>query len=181
MWYYELPNLKSIHQVYHDSGSTKVLKTYAVDHAGHEENKQQMALEVQAFTTESWEMSFGLTVSKNDYSSTFKSYVDDSLKMVNRPIYNTKINIKRANDHELYGLFTYPCVHGGMLSEIPKDKTKNQHNFSWANSNSMGCTMSADMQVLFYIFRNIQSNDNKGISELYIDQRVTYSSFIFRL
>ena len=79
MWYYELPSLKSIHQVYHDSGSTKVLKTYAVDHTGHEENKQQMALEVQAFTTESWEMSFGLTVSKDDYSSTFKSYVDDSL------------------------------------------------------------------------------------------------------
>lgn len=181
MWYYELPNLKSIVQVYHEAGNTKILKSYAIDQAGHEENQQQIFLEVQAYTTEPWEMSFGIKVTKDDQSSEFKSYVDDSLKMVNRPIYNTKINIKRANDHELYGLFTYPCVHGGMLSEIPKDSKKEQHNFSWANSNAIGCTMTADNQVDFWVYRNINSNDNKGIYELYADPRTTYNSFIFRL
>ena len=116
-WYYELPDLKSIFQSYHSRGNTKVLKTYSIDHTGLDENLKQFHLEVQAHTDERWEMSFGFKKSRESSTSSFKSYADDSMKLVNRPIYDKNLKIKHTNEHELFGYFTSPCVHGGMLEE----------------------------------------------------------------
>lgn len=181
MWYYELPNLKSIVQVYHKSGKTKFLKTYSLDQVGLEGNLEQFFLEVQTFTEERWEMSFGIQKQKHSSSSTFKTFVDDSMKLVNRPIYTQNVKFKFTNKHELYGYFTSPCVHGGMLSEKLKKGSKDEYQFSWANSNPIGCTLSADNQIDFMVFRNIQSNDNKGVNEYFTDPHTTYTSFMFRL
>lgn len=182
MWHYELPNLKSIVQVFHSSGKTKFLKTYSLDLVGLEGNLDQFFLEVQTFTNEKWEMSFGIHKGSHSSSSTFKSYVDDSMKLINRPIYDKNFKIQHTNEHELFGYFTSPCVHGGMLSEKfrngPKDE---EHQLSWSNSNPIGCTLSANNQIDFMVFRNIQSNDNKGVREYFTDPHATSTSFIFRL
>lgn len=104
------------------------------------------------------------------------------MKLVQRPIFDKNINIEHESIHELYGYFTSPCVNGGMLLESYHNGTKEElHQFSWANSNPIGCTLSEENQIDFVVFRNIQTNDNKGINELYLDPHTTYTSFMFRL
>mmetsp|Transcript_4271 Transcript_4271/g.4021 ORF Transcript_4271/g.4021 Transcript_4271/m.4021 type:complete len:197 (+) Transcript_4271:3-593(+) len=69
-----------------------------------------------------------------------------------------------------------------MLLEAYHNGSKEElHQFSWANSNPIGCTLSQENQIDFMVFRNIEANDNKGIFELYSDPRTTYTSFMFRL
>ncbi|CAI2377845.1 unnamed protein product [Moneuplotes crassus] len=182
IWYYELPNLKSIIQVEHGGGATRFLKTYSIDQVGLDENLEQFFLEVHSFTSEVWEVSFGIKKDKQAKDSEFKTFIDDSMKLVERPIFDKNLDIQHIRPEELYGYYTSPCVNGGMLSETVKKQDVDEiHQLSWANSNPIGCTLSSQNQIDFMVFRNIGSNDLKGVDETPIDSHATYNSFIFRL
>ena len=49
----------------------------------------------------------------------------------------------------------------------------------WANSNPIGCTFVDNNSVDFMIFRNIGSNDYKGVNERFYDTHVTSTAFQF--
>jgi hypothetical protein len=178
MWYYEVPGLKSIIQAYHSDSKTKILKTYSLDQHGLDGVRSQVFIEVQAHSEERWEMFWGLRKDHLSSNNQFKAYNDDSMKLVNRPIYNTHVNFKYTNDHELNGYFTSPCIHGGMMTE---ETGSNVYQFSWANSNPIGCTFSDKNQVDFMVHRNIASNDNKGVNEYYDDKRATATGIMVRM
>lgn len=91
----------------------------------------------------------------------WKLYVDDSMKMVERPVYdpNNK-QYKHKNPTELLGLYTYPSVHGCMLEETKAGK---QSYFGFTNSHTTGVTYSSKNTLDIGLHRNIHNMDLKGI------------------
>lgn len=166
IYYTHLEGLKTILQVYSLKGSTKVLRTYSIDHSGHPENQKQLYTNIEMITSDYYEMSYSLKLSKSP-SSKYLAYADDSLKLVERPIFSRNVNVKATNENELTGYYTYGCVYGGMLREVSTDT-----HFSWANDSPLGCTFSADFQVDFWLFRNIGGNDWKGVNERFIGRAI---------
>jgi len=169
-------------QVYKSSTNYQLLKTYIVNSHGCPNLMKQLNVEIQFFqSAQTIEVLYSLTRKPKSIESSFKAYVDDSMKLVERPIYNTSVSTKRTNNFELNGLFTYPCVHGGVLRETYKDSAlRNLESFfGWANSNPIGCVMSGNNQVEFMISRTIGNNDYKGVNENLYDKRVVSTGFQF--
>lgn len=112
--------------------------------------------------------------------SHFRAYADDSLKMIERPIFNTDVNIARTNNYELNGYFTSACVHGGMLREdFEASGVKFTSIFGWANSNPIGCTFSDDGEVDIMIYRYLTQSDYKGVNDRIPEDHVVSTSFQF--
>jgi hypothetical protein len=178
-----IPDLTSIIQVYSESDQLILLKTYSLDYFGHKEMQNQMKVQVEMWTDAVIEVSYNLNFGHHSWESDYAAYIDDSMKLVERPIYNQDVDIDYLNPGELYGYFTYPSVNGGMIKESFTDDGKNQHNISisWANSSPIGCTLNDFNEVSFMLFRNLGHNDNKGIDELLTDKRTSKTTFIFRL
>ncbi|CAI2375441.1 unnamed protein product [Moneuplotes crassus] len=106
----------------------------------------------------------------------YTAYVDDSMKLVERPIYNKKARVKRSNDVELTGFFTYPCVYGGALRTTHNSE---DHYFGWSNSHSIGCTFSEENRVEIMIYRKFGINDHKGLNSVDVQSHVTATNFQF--
>lgn len=180
---YEVPDLISIIQVYSENNQLKLLKTYSLDHFGHEEVQNQVKIQVEMWSDASIEISYNLNFDHHSWDSNFTAFIDDSMKLVERPIYNRDVDIQTKNSIELNGYFTYPSVNGGMIKEsFTDDDYKHQNiTISWANSSPIGCTLSDFNEVRFMLFRNIVNNDQKGLDEKLKDKRTSKTTFIFRM
>lgn len=150
---YELPDMLSILQVHLFNRDTVALKTYSIVHGISSPLNSQVNLVVDFHSTEYIEASYKLDWINNKSTSKFKVYADDSMKLVERRIYDPEFNLTTINDIEKMGYFTSSCVHGGILQEIESDQQ--QWFLGWANSNSIGCTFSDNNQVEIMLFRNI--------------------------
>lgn len=180
---YEVPDLISIIQIYSENNQLRLLKTYSLDHFGHEEVQNQVKIQIEMWSNTPIEISYKLNFGHHSWDSNFTAYIDDSMKLVERPIYTTDVEIDTKNAIELNGYFTYPSVNGGMLKEsFINDHSKHQNvTISWANSSPIGCTLSDFNEVRFMLFRNIANNDQKGLDEMLKDKRTSKVAFIFRL
>jgi hypothetical protein len=178
---FEVGGLLSILQVYRTNNEDHLLKTYIVNKSGWPNLMKQLFLEVQFSSTRVAEISMNIRKQSHSASSTYKAYVDDSMKLVERPIFTTNVNISRTNDNELNGYFTYAWVHGGILREIYKDQNNAsiESFFGWANNNPIGCTFAANNEVDFMIFRSIGNNDYKGVSDYMRETHVVSTNFQF--
>lgn len=109
-----------------------------------------------------------------------KAYADDSMKLVERPIYDKKLGIPHSHPSELEGYFTSPWVHGGIIREIYEESdTTKSSAFGWANSSPLGCTFSDKNEIAFNIFRNIAKSDHKGWDDSYQDPHIVSIAFQF--
>jgi len=179
---FEIGELVKIVQVHLTSDTEKLLKTYIVNLSGCPNLMKQLFLEVQIASKKVAEISMGLKKKPVHSGSEFRSYADDSMKLIERPIYDNKVNIKRTNDNELNGYYNYACVHGGMMREIFKPGTislEQESFFGWANSNPIGCTFTGNNEVDFMLYRSIGNNDYKGVSDYLHDKHVMSTSFQF--
>jgi len=142
---------------------------------------KQLHTKIQISSIWTAEISYNIKKEHKSSNSEFKAYADDSMKMVERPIYDTNSKIKRTNKYELNGYFTSPCVHGGMLRELYKDSSgKQQESFlGWANSNPIGCTFADKGEIDITIFRSIGNNDYKGVNDFLHESHVISTSFQF--
>ena len=137
---YDIEVGKFLHivQVYKHNTNSRLLKTYMVNKSGCPNLMKQLFMEIQFVSDEYIEVNLNLHKKSKSSSSQYKGYIDDSMFMVERPIYNKNSSIRRTNDYELNGYYTYPCVHGGMLRETyTRDNRNLESFFGWANSNAM--------------------------------------------
>ena len=173
MHYFELPGMASMIQVEMVHGQTKILKTHIVYQDGDVNLQKQLYTQIQVSSGDILELSYGLKKVHKSSDSTFRAYADDSMKLVERPIYDKSIKIKRTNDYELNGYFTSSCVHGGIIRETYDSESF----FGWANSNPIGCNFPGEGQVNIMIFRSVNNNDWKGISETLNERHVLSTDF----
>ena len=167
-------------QVYQKDGSTDVLKTYIINMSGCPNLKKQLFTEVQIFSKMTAEIQYNLKKKVMNSKSTHKAYADDSMKLVERPIYDKNVDIKRTNDYELNGFFTSACVHGGMLRETLKSgNSQVESYFGWANSNPIGCTFAGPGEVDIMVFRTLGNNDQKGVNDKVRETHVISTAFQF--
>ena len=179
--YTEITGLVYILQVHHRNSQNDVLKTYIVNLSGCPNLKKQLFTEIQIISQMTAEISYDLKKVHKSKNSEFKAYADDSMKLVERPIFDSKAKIKHTNEFELNGYFTSACVHGGMLRESYND-SKNDFKesfFGWANSNPIGCTFADKGEVDIMVFRTLGNNDRKGVVDLLRESHVTSTAFQF--
>jgi len=178
-----MPGMKSVLQVYKKAKGLTELKTYTLDHTGGVETQKQFYHQIRTFTTLFVEINYGLSFEKKSEDSVFESYIDDSLKLVQRPILDPTSTLKRKDSSELDGYYTFPSVNGGLLKEIQdlENGDKKQTSISWLNSNSLGATLTGPKEVNFILFRNSKNNDFKGVPGTLQDPHTTSISFIFRV
>ena len=77
-----------------------------------------------------------------------------------------------GNENERYGMYTYPCVQGGLLVD-------GHNHFGWTQSQASGCHYGGSNYVDIWLQRSVTTNDNKGIYEQMMDYNVAYYSFAF--
>ena len=65
-------------------------------------------MEIQISSSRIAEISMSIKRESKKEDSKFKGYIDDSMKLVERPIYNREQGINTTSDNELIGYFTYP-------------------------------------------------------------------------
>lgn len=158
---YRIGGLATLYQVYAKDSNNHILKTFSVNTFGCKLLQEQFALQFEFFSQQSIEASLSLKLSDHGKGAKFTSYADDSMKLIERPIYNKKVNIKRHNDIELTGYFTYACVHGGAMK---KTTSEGEIMFGWVNSNPIGCTFSENNRVDMMIHRKFSNNGNTKFS-----------------
>ncbi|CAI2377711.1 unnamed protein product [Moneuplotes crassus] len=177
---YEIPGLKTIYQVSGRDTETKILRTFSLNHNGHEQSQRQFFHQIDAFTDDYIEINYRISFKPFGENSEFRSYIDDSMKLIERPIFDINSPLKRETASELLGFYTFPSVNGGMLEETIEGSGQ-QVFISWANSNSLGATLSGPKEVSFVIFRNLYNNDQKGVPEDLVESRSSNLPMIFRI
>ena len=161
MYEYKLGELGTIFQVHKIAHNAQILKTYSVHKKGCPRLLEQFALQVEFFSRDAIEVQLSYKLSDLSRAATYKAYADDSMKLIERPIYDKNVDIWRHNDEELKGFFTYPCVHGGALrktSFVKDDPVPKDLYFGWSNSNPIGCTFSENNKVDIMISRQVTHN-----------------------
>ena len=88
--FFDISNMMQILQVFQESQSICVLKTFIIYKDGDSKLTSQLSAEIQTYSFSSIEMSYSLQLSKHSENSDFRAYTDDSLKTVQRPINNGK-------------------------------------------------------------------------------------------
>ena len=179
---FSMTNLLSIVQVYKYNGKERMLKTYIVNQNGCPNLMKQLFMELQIDSSRVAEISLSLKKGYKSSDATHKAYADDSMKLVERPIFDINSKIPHTTLSELEGYYTSPCVHGGMIRESYKEMSNSHQKesfFGWANSNPLGCTFSDKNEVAFMVFRSIGQSDYKGVNDRYNDEHVISTSFQF--
>eukprot|EP00344_Euplotes_crassus_P012347 CAMPEP_0197017414 /NCGR_PEP_ID=MMETSP1380-20130617/79524_1 /TAXON_ID=5936 /ORGANISM="Euplotes crassus, Strain CT5" /LENGTH=812 /DNA_ID=CAMNT_0042444507 /DNA_START=175 /DNA_END=2613 /DNA_ORIENTATION=+ len=204
MYRYRISGLIDVLQVYRHSSEDRLLKTYIVNQDGCPNLRKQFFMEIQFETKRMAEVSFSLKKVPKSSNGEYKSYADDSMRLIERPIFDRSSKIPHTNlaelegyyerpifdksskiPHtnlaELEGYYTYSCVHGGLIREMDKNSPDGNTDifFGWANSNPIGCTFSDKSEVSFMIFRNIANSDNKGVNDRLVDRHITSTAFQF--
>jgi hypothetical protein len=176
---FDIGGMLKLVQVFKQNGSERLLKNYIVNHDGCPNLKKQLFMEVHIDSDRIAEISLVLTKKHKASDSTHKAYADDSMKMVERPIYDKNSKIPHSHESELEGYYTSACVHGGALRETYKQSGHKDSFFGWANSSPLGCTFSDKGEISFMIFRSIGHSDYKGVSDTYKDEHINSISFQF--
>ncbi|CAI2376267.1 unnamed protein product [Moneuplotes crassus] len=176
LYEYQIGDLTTLYQVVMKNNVTMVVKSYSVNQKGCPRLKDQYSFQLEFFSKLIIEASLSLKLSSSGKDAKFTAYVDDSMKLIERPIYDKKVDIKRHNDIELNGFFTYACVHGGALKKSMNSKDL---YFGWQNSNPIGCTFSEKNRVEIMIHRKFGNNDYKGMVSTQVQDHVTSISFQF--
>ena len=162
MLYFELPGIASIIQVIMKHSYIQILKTHIVYQDGDVNLQKQLYTQIQVsnYYYQS-ELSYNLKKVHKSSDSTFKAYVDDSMKLVERPFFNESVEIKTKSHLVRYGNFTSSCVHGGIIRETYDSESF----FGWANSKSMGCGFYKEGQVNFIVSRSTMNRDENNRDE----------------
>lgn len=176
---FDITGMLKLVQVFKQNGSERLLKTYIVNMEGCPNLMKQLFMEVQIDSDRIAEISLVLKKKNKSDNSMFKAYADDSMKMVERPIYDKNSKIPHSDPSELDGYYTSACVHGGALREAYNKAGNVESIFGWANSSPLGCTFSEKNEISFMIFRSIGSSDYKGVSDTFKDDHINSISFQF--
>ena len=105
-YHYKLGDLITIFQVHEVAKNAQILKTYSVNQQGNQKLLEEYAMQIEFFSKDTIEASLSLKLSEKSGKS-FTAYADDSMKLIERPIYHKNVDIMRHNNIELTGYFTY--------------------------------------------------------------------------
>lgn len=134
----QMGKIQVIQVIKYDDHNTLV-KTYVNVHNQNSQKFDHLMMQVQYGSDKVHEVTMNIVRGAKKTSSVASAYVDDSMKLVQRPIYDPTVELP-VNKSEIIGLFTYPCVQGGLLREQyhKNFNDKAEYFLGWSNSHPIG-------------------------------------------